>query len=45
MGEADLLSICQAEFRMMAGRQKALTLDLKGGGKSQTPIAKRKKHP
>ena len=29
---------------MMAGRQEALTLNLKGGGKGQTPIAKRKKN-
>ena len=30
---------------MMAKRQEALTLDLKGGGKWQTPIARRKKMP
>ena len=33
LSEADLLSIHQAEFRMMAGREEALTIELKGSGK------------
>ena len=43
MGEADLLSMPQVEIWMMAGRQEALKLDLKGSSKWQASIAERRK--
>ena len=37
IGEADLLSMYQAEYQMMAERQEALMLKLKGGDGLQWP--------